>query len=508
MNLLIDNWIPVSLHGEAQRISLKQLLCDKQVHDWQLAVLRDDMDLAALQLLICLVQVVLTPEDAKALKKRWSEPIPEADYEQAIQPFINWFDLLHPETPFMQTASVAPEKGNKNWASLQKLFVGLPEKTSTSASSNGFFNAPDEIQSVHLGDAAIALFQQATNGFSLGGAAFSVGLKGSMPLTTLVLSENLRKTIWANVLSKAFLMEKAPELLNAEIQQPTWVIAPHTSKQENALHIRLLRGLFWQPAKIKLEVKSGLATGFFKNTGMCSIPGFWQHPHTPIDMLRLHTGNAKEKPFLSARNDLPLWGQMMNFFYTQSQVKLVETQQEGTSCALVVQQYQDNSTWRGRDIKLAIGGYVKGGSAESLAGRKHETYSLSTNWENKSAEMLHLINIGLEVYKKLNASMNKFALIAIDKGMLKAKESGFKKAVKGKAKQAYFDNSESLMHSILRKLVWDDIATYQKQFADLARTIFEQIMEPYEHDPKMLQAIIESRAMLNNMLNKMGAVHE
>jgi CRISPR system Cascade subunit CasA len=57
-------------------------------------------------------------------------------------------------------------------------------------------------------------------------------------------------------------------------------------------------------------------------------------------------------------------------------------------------------------------------------------------------------------------------------------------------------------------LVWDDIATYQKQFADLARTIFEQIMEPYEHDPKMLQAIIESRAMLNNMLNKMGAVHE
>ncbi|EGW22014.1 type I-E CRISPR-associated protein Cse1/CasA [Methylobacter tundripaludum] len=508
MNLLIDKWIPVSFNGESQRISLKKLLCDKQEQDWHIAVLRDDMDLAALQLLVCLVQVVLMPEDAKALKKRWSEPMSETDYEQAIQSFIDWFDLLHPETPFMQTASVTPEKGNKNWASLQKMFVGLPEKTSTSASSNGFFNTPNEIQAVHLGDAAIALFQQATNGFSLGGAAFSVGLKGSMPLTTLVLSENLRKTIWTNVLSKAFLMEKAPELLNAEIQKPTWVIAPHSNKQEGALHIGLLRGLFWQPAKIKLAVKDGLATGFFKNTGMCSIAGFWQHPHTPIDMLRLHTGNAKEKPFLSARNDLPLWGQMLSFFYTQSQVKLVDTQQEGTSCALVVQQYQDNSTWRGRDIKLAIGGYVKGGSAESLAGRRHETYSLSTDWENKSAEMLHLINIGLEVYKKLNAAMNKFALIAIDKGTLKAKESSFKKAVKGKARQAYFDNSESLMHSILRKLVWDDIASYQKQFADLARTIFEQIMMPYEHEPKMLQAIIESRAMLNNMLNKMGAVHE
>jgi CRISPR system Cascade subunit CasA len=508
MNLLIDKWIPVSLNGEPQRISLKQLLCDKQEQDWHIAVLRDDMDLAALQLLVCLVQVVLMPEDAKALKKHWSEPMSEADYEQAIQPFIDWFDLLHPDMPFMQTASVTPEKANKNWASLQKLFVGLPEKTSTSASSNGFFNTPDEIQAIHLGDAAIALFQQATNGFSLGGAAFSVGLKGSMPLTTLVLSENLRKTIWTNVLSKAFLAEKAPKLLNAEIQQPTWVIAPHTSKQENALHIGLLRGLFWQPAKIKLDVKNALATGFFKNTGMCSVPGFWQHPHTPIDMLRLHTGNAKEKPFLSARNDLPLWGQMLSFFYTQSQVKLVDTQQEGTSCALVVQQYQDNSTWRGHDIKIAIGGYVKGGSAESLAGRKHETYSLSTNWENKSAEMLHLINIGLEVYKKLNAAMNKFALIAIDKGTLKAKESGFKKAVKSKAKLAYFNNSESLMHSILRKLVWDDIASYQKQFADLARVVFEQIMAPYEHEPKMLHAIIESRAMLNNMLNKTGVEHE
>ena len=388
------------------------------------------------------------------------------------------------------------------------MFVGLPEKTSTSASSNGFFNTPDEIHSVHLGDAAIALFQQATNGFSLGGAAFSVGLKGSMPLTTLVLGENLRKTIWANVLSNAFLLEKAPELLNAEIQKPTWVIAPHTSKQENALHIGLLRGLFWQPAKIKLEVKNSLATGFFKNTGMCSVPGFWQHPHTPIDMLRLHTGNAKEKPFLSARNDLPLWGQMLSFFYTQ-QVKVVETQQEGTSCALVVQQYKDNSTWRGRDIKLAIGGYVKGGSAESLAGRKHETYSLATDWENRSAEMDRLIIMGLDVYKKLDWAMNEFARIAIDKGKHKAKESGFKKAVKGKAKQAYFDNSESLMHSILRKWAWDeDIAPYQKQFADLARTIFDQILAPYEHEPKMLQAIIESRVRLNYMLNKMGVVHE
>jgi len=509
MNLLIDNWIPVSLNNAPQRISLKQLLCDQQEQDWRIAALRDDMDLAALQLLVCLVQVVLMSEDAKSLKKRWFEPLSEAEYEQAIQPFIAWFDLLHRQMPFMQSASVIPEKDNKNWASLQKLFVGLPEKTSTSASSNGFFNTPDEIQFVHLGDAAIALFQQATNGFSLGGASFSVGLKGSMPLTTLVLSDNLRKSIWTNVLSKAFLLETAPELLNAEIQQPTWVVAPHSNKPEDAIHIGLLRGLFWQPAKIKLDVKNGLATGFFKTPGMCSVPGFWQHPHTPIDMLRLKTGNAKEKPFLSARNDLPLWGQMLSLFYTQSPVKLVDTQQEGTSCALVVQQYQDDSTWRGKNIKLAIGGYVKGGSAESLAGRKHETYSLATDRENRSAEIDRLIFMGLNTYKKLEWAVNEFACIAIDKDKRKAKESGFKKAVKSKAKQAYFENSESLMHSVLRKMTWDeDFSIYQKQFAGLARNIFEQIMHPYEHEPKMLQAIIESRAMLNRNLKAIEVKHE
>ena len=58
-------------------------------------------------------------------------------------------------------------------------------------------------------------------------------------------------------------------------------------------------------------------------------------------------------------------------------------------------------------------------------------------------------------------------------------------------------------------------ASYQKQFADLAKAIFEHIMVPYEHEPKMLQAIIESRAMFNNMLkmfdnmlNKMGEISE
>ena len=77
MNLLIDQWIPVILNGEFQRLSLKQLLCDQKEQDWQLSCFRDDMELAALQLLVCLVQVVFMPEDAKMLKRRWAEPMSE-----------------------------------------------------------------------------------------------------------------------------------------------------------------------------------------------------------------------------------------------------------------------------------------------------------------------------------------------------------------------------------------------------------------------------------------------
>jgi CRISPR system Cascade subunit CasA len=188
MNLLINEWIPVEWDKKIQRISLKKLLCEE--HDFKIKTFRDDMELATLQLLVCIVQVVFMPADKKALKARWQSPMTEAEYQQGIENYLDWFDMLHPKTPFMQTGSVQPEKGNKNWASLQKLFMGLPEKSSSSPTSSAFFDTPDEITSIPIGDAAIALFQQATNGFSLGGVGYSVGLKGSMPLTTLIISEN------------------------------------------------------------------------------------------------------------------------------------------------------------------------------------------------------------------------------------------------------------------------------------------------------------------------------
>jgi CRISPR system Cascade subunit CasA len=508
MNLLTDNWIPVELDGELQqRISLKKLLCGE--HDFKIKTFRDDMELATLQLLVCIVQVVLMPENKKALIKRWESPMSETEYQQGIENYQDWFDVLHPETPFMQTGSVLPDKGNKNWASLQKLFMGLPEKSSSSPTSSGFFDTPDEITSISIGDAAIALFQQATNGFSLGGVGYSVGLKGSMPLTTLIVSDTLRKSLWCNVLSREFLQQYS-SILTAELQEPTWVIPTHTKiADEHAHHIGLARGLFWQPAKVKLELINGKVTGFYKEAGTCTVKGFWLHPHTPINILRLKENNPKEKPYLSARGDQPLWGQMLSYFYTDKQV--ANLREAGTSCALVVQQYEQ--IWLENGIQLAVGGYIKGGSAESLAGRRHEIYSLAKGWQDNSPGLNRLIDFAVSCQQRLNLAVADFvdrANTAFNdrnneaKKKFTVKEPHFKKHLKANAKQLYFNNSETIMHSLLKEFQWhDDLKPHQDRFTALAKNVFEKVVSPYEHEDKMLEPVIKSRNFLNNMLHKL-----
>lgn len=496
MNLLIDNWIPVQLKGEFKYISLKRLLCEEK--EWQITCNRDDMELATLQLAVCLVQVVFMPEGPDALRDAWETPMKEPEYEQGIKKYFNWFDLLHPKTPFMQKADIKLGKIKKglpgNWASLHKLFIGLPERTSGSETSNAFFNRVDEIETSNMADATVALFQQATNGLSFGSHFYSVGLKGLIPLTTLVMNRSLRKTVWCNVLSRKFLKTKTNLIQGKD--QPTWVVPP--KKKEQAHTIGILRGLFWQPAKVKLKIKNKRVTGFFKETGPCEKNGHWLHPHTPMDMTKFQKNKNEDKPYLTAKRNSPMWSQMMSFFYLSKEFS--PTDREGFSSALVVQQYKD--VWR-KDINLSVGGYVIGKSIESLAGRKHEVYSLSSGWKEQVAEIKTLIYSGLESQGILNHAVKEFGRIAIEKGAISRKERRFKANLKKKAKNDYFNNSEQLVHSIFRRLNMKHLEFYKRQFAALAKQVFENLISPYEHEAKMQHAIIISRALLENRLKKM-----
>ena len=507
-NLLTENWIPVQQQGQFETISLKRLLCKDK--NWQLCLSRDDMELAALQLIVCLVQVVFMPDNEDELLKAYHELMSEADYDKGLEPFMEWFDVLHPEYPFMQVSSIQPEKPNNkgdaypgNWASIQKLFMGLPEKSSKSESSNAFFNAGDEIKSASCGESAIALFQQATNGFSFGSHYYSVGLKGSMPLTTLIQDDNLRKSVWSNILNRDYLQEETSFLETNVNNKPSWVV-PHSfdkNKPEYAHNIGLLRGLFWQPAKVKLDIDTNLqVVGFFKKADPTHVKDFWKHPHTPIDVNRFIKKNQKEKPFLSAKRDLPLWEQMLSFFYAKNST------QDGVSRALVVSHYEQ-IVGRGKPINLAVGGYVKGESAESLAGRKHELYSMSSGWENRVKDIELLILYGVNAQKALDTALYIFWNELKKKDgddRKKEKDSNLVKRLKAKSKHNYFNNSEQVVHSILRSHQFGDVDMYKNDFIRLAKHVFEHVLSPYEHDPKLLSAIVVSRARLNAALKKIG----
>jgi CRISPR system Cascade subunit CasA len=503
MNLLQDKWIPVQLGtADVELITLQDLLC--QENDWQICLNRDDMELAALQLLVCLVQVIFMPMDKRQLLQCWQQPLSEKEYKEGIQPFNEWFDLLHPKYPFMQNSTIVELKGKKNWSSIQKLFVGLPESTSTSPSSSAFFNRIDEIDTVSLPDAAIAIFQQATNGFSLGGAAFSCGLKGSMPLTTLLMGKSIRESIWFNILTQEFLSKYAPNFLQIKKDLPVWVNPPKSGKEhEDAGRIGLFRGLFWQPAQIKLTLNSKMqVTGFVKQAGLCTITNYWYHPHTPLDMIAFAQHDKKKKPFLSAKSEEPLWHDLLSFFYSRSQFN--PDQREGAGRALVVQQYQEVFARKTQKINLAVGGYVKGGSAESLAARKHELFGLDSNWDEKYVAMKFIVDLGVNIQQILNKALTHFGRVGLHRGKLRKKENKIFTGIKHKAKKMYFKNSETIMHSMLRNISVEDAEIARGKFTEIAIEAFDFLTEQMmENDFLILRAGLESRAILFADLKKM-----
>lgn len=96
MNLLKDDWIPVRPlpSGSPEKISLQRLLCGEE--KWEVCLPRDDMELAAIQLLICLTQTLFIPQTINELKQHIAKPLAENEFDAAIKPpYDDWFKLDH-----------------------------------------------------------------------------------------------------------------------------------------------------------------------------------------------------------------------------------------------------------------------------------------------------------------------------------------------------------------------------------------------------------------------------
>lgn len=189
-NLLTSSWIPIQQQDGYQKITVQQLLCGEKAGE--LCLPRDDMELACLQLLCAITQVLITPKDKKELGQYVLRPISAEVYADKYPEKLEWFDLDHPKTPFMQFRGVKSAQPT----GMDKLLAGVADGT------NKTFVNPQGLGEVLCGGCtAIALFNAANNSPSMGGG-FKAGFRGSTPITVLIKGKDLRQTIWLNVLTE------------------------------------------------------------------------------------------------------------------------------------------------------------------------------------------------------------------------------------------------------------------------------------------------------------------
>jgi CRISPR system Cascade subunit CasA len=496
MDLLKGCWIPVRpLSGGApEAISLRQLLCGDD--RWQLCLPRDDMELAALQLLVCLVQVTWMPEDDAALKRAVNRPLSEADFDEGIARWGDLFQLDHPETPCLQVKGVAA----KEVTGMDKLMAGL-----TGATNCAFVNEPGQGEALCGGCAAIALFNQANNAPSFGGG-FKSGLRGSAPVTTLVQAVNsaradLRTTVWLNVLPRNRVESLFGGALQLE-QPPTWREPIRGGENIPAATIGLVRGLFWQPNHIELcEPTAGgqcsgcgqpalvRYDGFRKAKFNFTVEGTWPHPHSPL-LKEVKKGQLQNK-FLAFTTPAPSWTQLSRLV-----VSAYDDKGGGHEPAAVVSACAD--IFRHGKTHLIVGGYRN--NQASILERRHEVMTLNPGWQQHPEVIQAVVDIGLKYKTALRKSLYTFV-----EGLKAAEIKGAGVAVHEVAERDYYRQSDLIISELLACMDFDHAdPALERLRADLHRLcerLFDSVTRPYSHHPKLVRVMAFARRSLHKHLS-------
>jgi len=483
MNLLADAWIPIFHEGQAGKITYYDLLCREE--DWQLSLPRDDMEFAALQLLVCLTQIIFIPEDADALRAAEASPMSQDEFNAGINPYQDMFDLCHPSQPFMQTRGVKSTAPTP----IQKLFAGLPE-----GNNHALFNNTGEVSKACPSCTAIALFNQANNCPNLGGG-FKEGLRQGSPITTLISGPSLRRTIWRNILDRMILQEM--KITNAALDKPVWVDVLTSKQTISAGEIGVFRGLFWQAARVELTPPDVNATqceecggetemtysGFKKEKFDFKVDGLWPHPHSPR-YWKTSEGERSER-FLSFTPAAPVWTQLSEMLIRK------EEKREGNTPALVLTHFPEVFGDQ-EPLHLLVGGYRN--KQSSIIDRRHELISLSEGWHQNKTQLGVLVDRAVAI-----------------KTALRSKISGFGKAlgVKGletKAEDRFYQETEASIRGLLRQMDFQQfreaLEKMTTQLCRLAQSILEEISRPYVSSTHGVKAYSITRRTLSTALNK------
>lgn len=513
MNLLQDSWIPVRNDetGHSTHISLQTLLCT-QTQPWVLHLPRDDMEMAAIELLIAIAQVLWTPKDIREWVRRIATPLSEAEYQQGISPYSDWFSLDHPQWPFMQVRKVKAAEPTD----MAKLFPGL-----TGATNSCFVNQPGVAAAACGGCSAIALFNQASNAPGFGGG-FKAGLRGSAPVTTLVQGPDLRQTVWLNVLTRESLDTLAIEWGSA-MEEPTWVVPIKEDSVIPGARIGLLRGLLWQPAHIELlpaaeggrchccgQVVDKLYRGFNKAKFNYKVEGLWPHPFSP--RIQQKKGGTVEDKFVAFTTPTPTWTQLSRYVVQQklgSEKNSDNAKDIGQEPAEVIKQIRRHwvdmgeSDWS-RKFLLLAGGYRN--NQASILDRRHTVFELNKGWVEYGKTIQELIQLAMN-YKTILRSTLYTVAMGIDKA--KRERRGRTETIKLKGtgvalheigEQQFYLRTED---KIMQMVAVTDFANPAPFYAELhgyltkvCRTLFDEVTAPYRHDPVLVRTLAIARASL------------
>ena len=496
MNLLEDAWIPVRAEGGTGvffLLTYRQLLSEPG--NWQVSLPRDDLELACVQLLVCMTQVMFLPENDTALRARIRKPLSPEDFATGVQPCEDWFDLDHSIQPFMQSRGVKATDETP----IQKLLIGLPE-----GNNHAWFNEVGEVR--HLGAtlAAIALFNQASNCPSFGGG-FKGSLRGGAPITTLVHATNLREMVWRNVLTRPRIAARQIVMPGFEHDQPTWV-KPIKEKTIRWNEIGLVRGLFWQPARVELVKSEILAscdvlggetgpsyTGFLKEKFNFTVEGVWPHPHGAMSI------NIKKDPpvkFASFTTTAPAWT-LLSEFVVPKGINDHDAKEGSVPAGPIT---QANELDEG-DLHLLIGGYRT--KQASVLERRHEMISLAQGWRDDKDRLPKLVGICKDAKTVLRGKLYFAVRGNKDKGL-----KGIGAAIHETAEKLFYARTESLIYDTfsneLTSKEWATVrSTFAKQVGDHCRDIFDELTNPYAMKPELIPIIAWARRNLNTDLKKL-----
>ena len=499
MNLLDSAWIPVRADngaGPFRLLTYEELLCG-DLH-WTVSLPRDDLELACIQLLVCMTQAMLLPPDSPTLRAYIAKPLKPEQLADRVAPFQAWLDLDHPTQPFMQTREVQA----KEVTPIQKLLIGLPE-----GNNHAFFNEVGEVKRLGPTVAAIALFNQATNCPSFGGG-FKGGLRGGAPVTTLVAGRDLRETVCRNVITLPRVRERLPDYdPDFSRDVPTWIRPIRDKETIYVRQIGLARGLFWQPVHVELVKAAQEApcdmlgnapgvvyTGFRKEKFNFTVEGVWPHLHGPrIDAVNK---GVLEKKFISFTKTDPAWTLLSEFIVPRAR----NDQDVKEGCIPAGPVVQASELYPREKLHLLVGGYRN--KQASILERRHELISLASNWLDNRSCLVQLVELGKKAKKILQGQL-RFAT----QGHKDKKLKGIGVAIDNLGERLYYNYTENLFYEAFDNEAtfreWNKAKTdFAKKLTSICNNVYEQLTDPYAHKPELVPIIAWARRRLNKELTE------